>query len=71
MMSESIPSHEIVAEQLAAKLSDESASPRIADLVEAAASRLAGRAGARRHRRPDTDQLPQPDRDWSTTWPGG
>jgi acyl-CoA synthetase (AMP-forming)/AMP-acid ligase II len=43
MMAESIPSHEIVAEQLAAKLSDESASesasPRIADLVEVAASR--------------------------------
>ena len=39
MMSESIPSHEIVAEQLAAELFDESASPRIADLVEVAASR--------------------------------
>jgi acyl-CoA synthetase (AMP-forming)/AMP-acid ligase II len=39
MMSQSIPSHEIVAEQLAATLSDESVSPRIADLVEVAASR--------------------------------
>jgi acyl-CoA synthetase (AMP-forming)/AMP-acid ligase II len=39
MMSDSITSHEVVAEQFGAKPSDESASPRIADLVEAAATR--------------------------------
>jgi acyl-CoA synthetase (AMP-forming)/AMP-acid ligase II len=38
MMSESITSHENAAEEFAATLSDESESPRIADLVEVAAS---------------------------------
>ena len=37
-MSESITSHENAAEEFAATLSDESESPRIADLVEVAAS---------------------------------
>lgn len=39
MMSELITGHEVVAEQVATRLSDASASPRIAEVIEVAASR--------------------------------